>query len=263
MLIIGFFQPAPGWFAGEGWHPGILFYYVTLDAFALLLSVCFLCGLDGSSICALGLSIYSGWLRHAGSGLAWGTAVISAAALLMFVSRAAHIIIFASRSISSVLFLAAFLLLSSLFEELAFRGYALMCVADSLGPVVAALISSALFGFAHYANPQATLLSSLNTALAGVLLATARLRSRALWMPVALHFAWNFSLGAVFSFPVSGFTLGATRLSAPSPGPIWFTGGAYGPEASVLLTLALVVAIPLLLRYPLRCQPLPPAPNQS
>jgi len=263
MLLAGFFQPRADWFAGGGWHSPLLFYYACLDAFALALSAAFLCGLDGRSFRMLGLSFFSGWFRQAALGLSWGVCVISAAVLLLFIARAADVALFASPSLSRLLFLAFFLLLSSVFEELTFRGYALVRAADAVGAVIACLASSALFGFAHFANPQATLLSSLNTALAGVLLSIARLRSRALWMPIALHFAWNFSLGPVFSFPVSGYTFGALRLSAPAPGPLWLSGGAYGPEASVALTLALVGAIPLLLRFPRRFQPLPSAPNQS
>ena len=263
MLLAGLFQPRADWLSGGGWHSRLLLYYASLDAFALLLSAAFLCGLDGLRFSMLGLSFHEGWFRQAALGLWWGVCVISAAVLLMSVFRAADVAVFASRSLSRVLVLALFLAFSSLFEELTFRGYALVRAADSVGPLLACLVSSALFGFAHFANPQATLLSSLNTALAGVLLAIARLRSRALWMPIALHFAWNFSLGPVFSFPVSGYTFGAERLSTPAAGPPWFSGGAYGPEASVALTLALAVAIPLLLRFPREFQPLPPAPKQS
>ena len=263
MFLAGLFQPRGDWFAGGGWHASLLLYYACLDAFALALSAAYLCGLDGRSLHLLGLSTFPGWLRHAGIGLAWGAGVISSAAILLLATRSADVTVFGSRSLSRLLVLAVFLLLSSLFEELAFRGYALTRAADSLGPVVACLASSALFGLAHFANPQATPLSTLNTALAGVLLAIARLRSRALWMPIALHFAWNFSLGPVFSFPVSGYTFGAERLSAPALGPLWLTGGAYGPEGSVALTIALAAAIPLLLRLPRRFQPLSSEPNQS
>ncbi|HKO03099.1 MAG TPA: CPBP family glutamic-type intramembrane protease, partial [Candidatus Acidoferrales bacterium] len=96
-----------------------------------------------------------------------------------------------------------------------------------------------------------TLLSTLNTALAGLLLATARLRSRALWMPIGLHFAWNLFLGPVFSFPVSGYAFGAAGTSSPPAVPPWLSGGAYGPEGSAALTGILVAAILLLLRLPL------------
>ena len=248
MLLAASFQPRADWFARAGWRPQPLLYYLCLDGFALALSAAFLCGLEGRRFNMLGLSFDPGWIRHALVGMAWGAGVVSGAVLLLFLSRAALVSPFASQSLSRFLFLAAFLFLSSAFEELMFRGYALQRAADALGPVLAGLVSSALFGLAHWANPQATRFSTLNTALAGVLLAVARLRSRALWMPVGLHFAWNLFLGPVFSFPVSGYTFGAERLSVPLRGPVWFSGGAYGPEGSVALTAALAIGIVLLLR---------------
>lgn len=262
MLLAILFQPRDEWFGARA-RALMLLYYCCLDGLALGLSAAFLCGIEGLRFGLLGLRFDRGWLRHIGAGLAWGAGVISGAALLLFLTGAAEWSGFASRSPSRILFLAFFLALSSTFEELTFRGYALVRTADSVGRVIACLASSALFGLAHFANPQATLLSSLNTALAGVLLAIARFRSRALWMPIALHFAWNFSLGPVFSFPVSGYTFGAEHLSAAAAGPRWLSGGAYGPEASVALTVVLAVAIPLLLRFPRHFVPLPSAPNQS
>jgi membrane protease YdiL (CAAX protease family) len=248
MLLAALFQPRPQWFTGAGWRSPLLLYYVCLDGYALSLSAAFLCGLDGRSFRLLGLSFYPGWVRHAAMGMIWGAGVVSGAVLLLFLAREADVSVFASGSLARLLFLAAFLFLSSAFEELMFRGYALQRVAEAVGPVIAGVASSALFGLAHSANPQATLLSIFNTALAGVLLAVARLRSRALWMPIGLHFAWNLFLGPVFSFPVSGYTFGAERLSAPAAGPLWFSGGAYGPEGSVALTIVLALAIVLLVR---------------
>jgi membrane protease YdiL (CAAX protease family) len=249
MLLATLWEPRLDWFAvGRGTR--VLFYYGCLDGFALALSAAFLCGLEGRRFRDLGLSFAPGWLLQMAVGMAWGAAVISSSAFLLVVSRAAAVFPFASRSLSRLLFLSAFLLLSSTFEELTFRGYALQRAADALGPVLAALISSALFGWAHFANPQATLFSTVNTALAGLILAIARLRSRALWMPIGLHFAWNFFLGPVFSFPVSGYTFGSSHVPSPAAGPLWFSGGAYGPEGSVALTAVLAVAIPLLLLLP-------------
>ena len=70
-----------------------------------------------------------------------------------------------------------------------------------------------------------------------------------LWLPVGLHFGWNWVQGTVLGFPVSGttdFSGAFTDLAAS--GPTWLSGGAYGPEGSVfslvgrLAIIALVVA---------------------
>jgi membrane protease YdiL (CAAX protease family) len=149
-----------------------------------------------------------------------------------------------------ILRLLAFLLLAAAFEELAFRGYAFQRLVEALGPLAATIVSSAFFSLAHLRNPEATLLSSVNTALAGGLLAVAYLRTRGLWMPIGLHFAWNLFQGPVFSFPVSGYRMPELALEAHLAGPVWLTGGGFGPEGSILLTGVAVVAIAVLTWLP-------------
>jgi membrane protease YdiL (CAAX protease family) len=251
MLLAGLYQPRLEWLAATGSAPRLLLYYLCLDGFVLALSAAYLCLLDGESFRALGLWFHSGWLSQAIRGMAWGSGVISCTALLLFLSRAAAFPSVASGPLTHLILLTAFLFLAATFEELTFRGYAFQRVAQVLGPAAAAGVSSALFGFAHYGNPQATLLSTLNTALAGVLLAAARLRGRALWMPIGLHFGWNLFLGPVFSFPVSGYVFGANGPAAFPAIPVWLTGGSYGPEGSAALTGIVLVAILLILRRPL------------
>ncbi|HVN10161.1 MAG TPA: type II CAAX endopeptidase family protein [Patescibacteria group bacterium] len=251
MILVGLWRPRLDWFSAAGFHVAAVLYYGVLDAFALALSAAFLCGLEGHPFRALGLSFSPGWVVQSATGVAWGAGVISLTSLLLVVTHAAALSPLALRSVLRVVFFALFFLLSSTFEELAFRGYALQRAADSIGPVAAALFSSLLFGWAHMANPQATLLSSLNTTLAGLLLATARLRSRGLWMPIGLHFAWNFFLGPVFAFPVSGYTFGAKEISVFSPPLAWLSGGAYGPEGGAALTAVVAVGLLLLVRIPI------------
>jgi len=257
MLLAGLFQPRLDWFAGTAFADRLLLYYLCLDAFALALSAAYLCLLDGERFRALGLSFDSKWFLQAIAGLAWGSGAISVTALLLFLWRAVTLPSITFNSTSHLILLATFLFLAATFEELTFRGYALQRLSEVLGPVGAACLSSALFGLAHSGNPQATLLSTFNTVLAGIFLAAARLRSRALWMPIGLHFGWNLFLGPVFSFPVSGFAFGGTGRAVPTGVPLWLTGGTYGPEGSVALTAVLLAAILLFLRLPL-----PSAPNQ-
>ena len=88
--------------------------------------------------------------------------------------------------------------------------------------------------------------------VAGVLLAAAYLRSRALWLPWGIHLAWNAVLGVGFGLPVSGLTQFAVVVQGTAQGPEWLTGGGYGLEASVvglgatklLLATAVLVATP-------------------
>jgi len=250
MLLGGLFRPRLEWFAGAAFDPRPILFYGGLVAFVLGLSAAYLCGLEGRSYRMLGLAFDGAWLRQASAGAAWGAGVISFTTLLLVGARAADIPAVARGPLAHLLSLVAFLLLAAAFEELVFRGYGFQCIAEGFTPAAAAVLSSVLFGLAHYGNPQATLLSTLNTALAGVLLAIVRVRTGALWMPIGLHFGWNLFLGPVFSFPVSGYRFGAAPLSASAPGLVWFSGGGYGPEGGAALTAVLILTIPLALRVP-------------
>jgi len=90
------------------------------------------------------------------------------------------------------------MLLAAVFEEVAFRGYAFQRMVDAAGPIVAAAVFSGLFGALHLSNPSATPLSTANTALAGVLFSLAYLKTRGLWLPIGLHWAWNFTMDRSF-----------------------------------------------------------------
>src|SRR5208337_181905 len=83
---------------------------------------------------------------------------------------------------------------------------------------------------------------TLNTALVGIPLCVAYLRTRALWMPVGIHFTWNYIQGFVFGLPVSGHTFSPSLLKVQIHGAAWLTGSAYGPEGGLLSTVAIVGA---------------------
>ena len=83
----------------------------------------------------------------------------------------------------------------------------------------------------------------INTALAGVWLAVAYLRTRTLWFPLGVHWAWNWALGAVFGLPVSGITDLAPYplMRGTDHGPAWLTGGSYGIEGGLACTITLAI----------------------
>jgi membrane protease YdiL (CAAX protease family) len=96
------------------------------------------------------------------------------------------------------------------------------------------ILSALIFGFLHIWNPNATLFSSVSIALtAGVILAMLYVITRRLWVPIGLHIGWNLTLGGVYGAPVSGGEPGGIVVS-DFTGPDWLTGGAFGPEASII-----------------------------
>jgi len=129
-------------------------------------------------------------------------------------------------------------------EEVIFRGVVFRMMDDRWGTVVALLVSALIFGFVHIFNDNATVWSSLAIAVeAGLLLGAAYKWSGTLWMPIGLHWAWNYFQGPVFGFAVSGN--GTSSLITPVvEGSDWLTGGSFGAEASVpAFVLGLVAAI--------------------
>jgi len=240
MLLAGWFHPSLEALRGGPGSPGLLLYSLCLDAFALGLSAVFLSALDRQSFRALGLWLYPRWWFHAAAGTAVGAVTIGVVALAVSAWRGAGRAGIGAGHLPVVL---AFFLLAAAFEELMFRGYAWQRLAESLGVLPATLISSVLFGLAHALNPGATRLSICNTVLAGGLMCVARWRSRALWMPLGLHFGWNLFLGPVFGYPVSGYQLSGSAAAAPGTATDWLTGGGYGLEGSAVLTVVAGAAI--------------------
>jgi uncharacterized protein len=146
---------------------------------------------------------------------------------------------------SHVMRFATLAIVTGVTEELIFRGGVYRVLEDSLGSLAALLLSGALFGGLHYMNPNATLFSSVAIALeAGVLLGAAYAATRNLWFPIGIHIGWNFTEGGVFGAAVSGMAGGKGVVNVPLTGPDLMTGGAFGPEASVV-TVGVCLAIAL------------------
>ena len=131
-------------------------------------------------------------------------------------------------------------------EEILFRGVLYRILEESLGTWIALIITSLFFGFAHLANPGATVFSSIAIALeAGTMLGMAYTATRRLWLPIGIHFAWNFMQGGVFGIKVSGLDVIGWLISQ-LVGPELISGGNFGAEASVVALGLCLLAFGLL-----------------
>ena len=147
---------------------------------------------------------------------------------------------------ANLLYVSLLLLFGAVGEEMLFRGYAFQVLVRAIGPFATILPMAVLFGLAHSSNLNFGWLALLNTTLWGVILGYAFLLSGDLWLPIGLHFGWNFTL-PLFGVSLSGFTMGVTGFAVRwKIGDLW-SGGAYGPEGG-LLTSAIVVALFFYLR---------------
>jgi len=138
---------------------------------------------------------------------------------------------------------AAMAIASGVSEEIVFRGGFYRILEDAFGSGVALALSAAVFGAMHLINPHANLFSALAIAIeAGILLGAAYAATRSLWLPIGIHIGWNFTEGGVFGAAVSGGKPGQGIFDVPLNGPDLITGGAFGPEASVV-TMAVCLLI--------------------
>jgi membrane protease YdiL (CAAX protease family) len=234
-------------FAGSvGQRILLILGYAFTDAAALLASWLFLVAGDGLEFSTLGLTFHPAWKKELASGLGVGAGLMGTVVAAMVAARLATysgLALEPRPSIGAFAAIAVFLFLAAALEEITYRGYAFQRLIDAVGAPAAVVITSVAFGVAHGGNPAVTPLSTVNTVLAGMVMACGYLRVRSLWLPIGLHFAWNLVLGPVASLPVSGLRLGFALFSVHIAGPIWLTGGDYGPEGSVILTMVTIGGI--------------------
>jgi CAAX protease family protein len=242
-----------------------------IQAALLLLSAVLVgwgCGalVEGLPFRALGWSRHSGWLRDllAGSGvgagsllLAWALAAMLGGFRLSFAGASLLPSVLKTLLGAALVFICA-----GAAEEALFRGYPLQTLTRARLAWVGILLTCVFFGWVHLNNPNIpegyALFSSpylrffnklfnipfLNTALAGVWLGVAYLRTRSLWFPLGVHWSWNWMMGAVVGLPVSGISeiTAQPLMHTLDRGPAWLTGGTYGIEGGLACTLVLLIS---------------------
>jgi len=144
--------------------------------------------------------------------------------------------------------ISLFLVPAALGEELVCRGYLLTTFRDGVGVWRAVAITSLLFGLAHLFNQGVTAESFLNVTLAGVYLAAIRVVFDSLYAAWAAHAAWNWVMAVPLHAPVSGLQLAAPDYRTVSHGPVWLTGGSWGPEGGIAAALGMLAGLAYLHR---------------
>jgi uncharacterized protein len=198
---------------------------------------------------ALGWAFTRGWLKDllygsfvGAASLLLATAIAVVAGSLTFTLNAPLMYQTVGRTLLTSL---PIFIVAAAGEEAIFRGYPLQTFARAQLAWVAIIITSVIFSWGHLENPNAVQgFTFVNTAIAGVWLAIAYLRTRNLWFPLGIHWAWNWMMGAVLGLPVSGIEklTPAPLLLATDLGPAWLTGGSYGIEGGAACTVALIAS---------------------
>lgn len=136
-------------------------------------------------------------------------------------------------------------------EEVLTRGWMMSALAARYKAWIGIAVSSIFFGVMHGLNPNLSLLAMINLILYGLFAALYALREQSLWGICAFHSIWNWAQGNVFGLSVSGqqTSIGSLFVLAET-GPDWFTGGAFGPEGGVAVTLMLLLPMLLIILWP-------------
>lgn len=197
--------------------------------------------------------------RRLATGLALGAFPVMGHAALL---AAAGLYAFSwpgEATLAQALGLGAVLLVVAVDEEIRYRGLIFRVADEGLGSWAAMVANGVLFGLMHAGNRGATPLGVVVVAAGGVMLAACYLLHRSLWIPIGFHFAWNATMGLVLGLPISGARIPAL-LRADATGPDLWTGGLFGPEASLPVAAFVGVAAALLAWRAAAAGGLTPAP---
>jgi len=247
---------------GTGWLSIILANLIYL-AGGLGLSWLMARFIDRRAYADFGFHLDRKWWLDLGFGLTLGAFMITGVFLSMRVVGWLTITKTATTNLE-IPFSLAFLLrvvtytIVAVNEELTFRGYQLKNLAEGFTSkssnsqsaiILAFLFSSAVFGLAHVASPNSTIVSTLNIILAGLVIGLPYLLTGELGLSIGLHLSWNFFQGTVYGFTISGNSPTTHLFSVQQNGPNLWTGGAFGPEGGLMVLVWTIVGCGLILLW--------------
>lgn len=132
-------------------------------------------------------------------------------------------------------------------EEIYIRGWLVPIISYHKNAYLAILIASTMFSYFHLDNNGASWLSTLHLFIFGLFTAVYAMKRGNIWGPCGFHFAWNFIMGNVYGFHVSGYDSESSLMYFTTSNRTFITGGQFGPEGGipglVVFILALLWAI--------------------
>ena len=235
--------------ASEAWSPLI---EQAMLVFLLLLGyagVGFTLNGQTNPIQAQGLRNRHGWNREVASGLTigWSVALVCVLAMILRGGIAVSLS-FRLPSWGWLLADGAYFALLALGEEIAFRGYGFQRFERAVGAPGAVLGFAALYAFLQTLQPGSTHASIAVSFLLAVVLSTAYLRTRALWVSWGLNFGWKASRALLFGLAISGNSSHSPVVQGDAMGPFWLTGGGFGLDGSWFAFFVLLAALPVVYR---------------
>ena len=132
------------------------------------------------------------------------------------------------------------LLVNASSQEILFRSYIFQSIESNFNALSAIITTSILFSISHIGAIKAGVIPSLNVFGAGLVFAVAYYKTKSLWMPIVIHFTWNFSVSSILYKPITDykglelFQLEGSKLMA---------GGENGVQTTILTTLTIIIVL--------------------
>ena len=134
------------------------------------------------------------------------------------------------------------LLVNASLQEILFRSYIYQSIETNFNALSAIIITSVLFSVVHIGAIKAGIIPSFNVFGAGLVFAIAYYKTKTLWMPITIHFIWNFLVSSILYKPIPDYKgLELFQLK----GSNLLAGGENGVQTTILTTFTIIIVIML------------------
>jgi len=223
-------------------------------SFILILLATWACTrLRKEPLSSVGFRINGQWFTHLTLGTLIGTLLTASIVALIWAVNGVHLELNAERSIGALTTGLYIFLFVALMEELLLRGFIFQRLIDGAGIWIAQITFAVIFAAGHFSNPGmegwTKIIASTDLFLGAILFGLAYIKTRSLALPIGLHLGWNWSMGNVMGFGVSGIEHTGWFTPVFGDKASWLTGGEFGPEASIFALMIDALAILLLWKW--------------
>lgn len=220
----------------------------------LVLMVTYICiRLRKESMASVGLGVGQRWFRQFGIGIAAGTLMIATLCGLIYLGGGVEFRFNPNFSLTVLTTTFYLFFVGAFLEELLHRGFLFQRLIGGVGFWPAQIIVATIFAVGHWSNPgmegHGQLIGTADLFVGSLLFGLAYYKTQSLALPIGLHLGWNWAMGSLFGFNVSGYENSGVLIPQLSDMPGWFTGGEFGLESSVVSVLVGVIAFIVLARW--------------
>ncbi|MBT8107949.1 MAG: CPBP family intramembrane metalloprotease [Gammaproteobacteria bacterium] len=218
---------------------------------------------DKRPFLTIGLAPKRAW-RDLSSGLVIGTAWLGVSVAILLAAGWASPQSPSGFSAAALLIAGVSVFCNVLTQQFLVCGYILQTIRTKAGLPTAVLVSALLFSALHAAAFGGAWIPPINVFGAGLVFCLAYAITGNLWLPVAIHFAWNMLLGPILGLTVSGTgVLGLGWSAFEVAGPKTYTGGSFGIEGGLIVTLTTFTLTAILLVLLVRQEKSGTAPDRN